>query len=280
MKEIAIVTDSTADLPEDFARKHNIKIIPLRVIFPDGEYRDGVDIKPAEFYSRLRSSDTLPKSSQPPPEDFVNVYQELLKDYREIISIHLSSSLSGTINAAKLAREKVEGAIHIFDSYTVSLGIGLQVREAVDAIKRGNSCNQVLEHLKKVRDNSATYFTLDTLKYLYLGGRISKAKSLMGSILNVKPILKLVPEGVAPAGRARNKPQVIKEVVKKFQDFAGGRDPGGLAIAQGDALEMGKKVQKALEKEFGMESSFFGEIGPTLGVHSGPGVVGVCMFFK
>lgn len=280
MRDIALVTDSTADLPQDYAREHNIRIVPLRVIFPDGEYRDGEDIKPAEFYKRLRSSDTLPKSSQPPPEDFISVYQELLKDYREIISIHLSSSLSGTINAAQLAREKVEGAIHIFDSYTVSLGIGLQIREAVNAIKKGYSSDQVLEHLQSVRDNSATFFTLDSLKYLYLGGRISKAKSLMGSILKVKPILQLVPEGVVPAGRARNKPQVIREVVRKFQDYSQGQEPGGLAIAQGDAQEMGKKMQKALEQAFEIEASFFGDIGPTLGVHSGPGVVGVCMYFK
>lgn len=280
MEKIALVTDSTADLPEKFAQENNIKIVPLRVIFPDGEYRDGIDIKPAEFYKRLRSSDNLPKSSQPPPEDFINVYRELLKDYQEVISIHLSSSLSGTINAAQMAKEKVEGAIHIFDSYTVSLGIGLQIREAVNVLKKGYSANQVLDHLQKVRDNSATYFTLDSLKYLYLGGRISKAKNLMGSILNIKPILQLVPEGVAPAGRARNKPQVIKEVVKKFKEFGGSRTPAGLAIAQGDAREMGEKMQKALEKAFDVETSFFGDIGPTLGVHSGPGVVGVCMFFE
>ncbi len=280
MKKTALVTDSTADLPADFAREHNIKIVPLRVFFGEEEYRDGLDIKPREFYQRLREKDELPSSSQPSPDDFASVYQELLKDYQEIISVHLSSSLSGTINAANIAREKVKGAIHIFDSYTVSLGIGLQIREAVKFIQKGSSTRQVLEHLQKVRDNSATYFTLDTLKYLYMGGRISRARSLMGSILRIKPILQLVPDGVAPAGRARNKKQLINEVVKKFKNEARNREAGGLAVAHGDAPEMAQKMQATLEETFSIKTSFFGEIGPTLGVHSGPGVVGICMFFR
>jgi len=279
-KDIALVTDSTADLPLDFIKENKIEVIPLRVVFPDGEYRDGVDITPDEFYEKLKKSNELPKSSQPSPDDFVEVYQKLLQEYKEVISIHLSSKVSGTINAAQLAKKKVGGTIHIFDSLTVSLGIGMQIREALNCIQEGWSGDRVVDYLHWMRDNSATYFTVDSLKYLYLGGRISKAKSLMGSILNIKPILRLGPEGVEAAGKARSEPQLINGVIRKFKEVAGDRAPGGMAVAQGAAKEMGYKMKEGLEKSFNIKTSFFGQIGPTLGVHSGPGVVGVYMFFN
>lgn len=281
MKDVAIVTDSTADLPWSFIASNNIKVVPLRVIFPQGwEYKDGVDIEPQDFYKLLQRSKTLPKTSQPTLEDFLSLYSQVLKEYREIVSIHLSSKLSGTYNVAELAREKLQENIHVFDSQTVSLAMGLYILEAVEKVGQGLEGAQIIEALKKVRENTETIFSLSTLTYLYRGGRIGRAKKLMGSILNIKPILRMEEGMITAAGRVRSEQQMIKALVEKFKNLAKGRKPLRLAVAHAVNEKLGLKVKEALESSFNLKCALFGEIGATLGVHGGPGAIGAGMHFE
>jgi len=179
MKRIALVTDSTADLTEEFQRQCNAHIVPLKIRFSEQEFYDG-QITSEEFYRRLEQEDELPKTSQPSPEEFSSLYRRLLEDYQEIISIHISSGLSGTLNAARLAKEKLKGNIHIVDSKTISLGAGMMIMEAAKQIKEGLSAVQILEKLDKARQNIETLFTINTLEYLHKGGRMGKVQCLMG----------------------------------------------------------------------------------------------------
>ncbi|NLK01183.1 MAG: DegV family protein, partial [Clostridia bacterium] len=196
MGKIAIVTDSTADLPPEIIEKYNISIVPLKVLFGNKEYKDGIDIGPDEFYEKLEKSNTLPTTSQPSPGDFIKVYRSLLEQYTEIISIHLSSNLSSTVNVARLAGKDFKDRIHVFDSKSISLGIGLLATEAAKSVQEGLRINEVLEKIKSVRKNSEVLFTLDTLEYLSKGGRIGKVSGLLGSVLNIKPIVRVNEEGI------------------------------------------------------------------------------------
>lgn len=280
MKKIALVTDSTADLTEEMRKECNAHIIPLTIRFEDQEYLDG-EITSEEFYRRLAEEKVLPKTSQPSPEDFVNLYQRLLKDYYEVISIHLSTGLSGTINAAHLAKEKIKGRIHVVDSKTISLGVGLMVMDTAKSIKEGLNSSQILERLSTVRKNIETLFTLNTLEYLQKGGRIGKVHSLVGSLLNIKPIVRVGDDGIYHSyGKARSQEKALKGIVQAFQNLAVGRKPSRLVVAHGVALRAGIFLKEALEEAFNLTASTLTQVGSVIGVHTGPGTIGAAIQFE
>src|SRR6056297_758046 len=194
-EKIAVVTDSCADIPKALIEKLGITVVPLNVIFGEEVLKDGDDITSKEFYKRLEESKKLPSSSQPTPDEFSEVYQNLLKKYDKIISIHLSEKLSGTINSARAAAKEFGEKVFTFDSQSISVGVGLQVEATVEAIKEGLSLDEIKDYLQRLRESTHVMFTLDTLEYLEKGGRIGKAESLIGSLLNIKPII-IVKEGL------------------------------------------------------------------------------------
>ena len=192
MSKICIVTDSTADLTPAQAEGLGVTVRPLSVVFGDKVYLDGIDIRPETFYSMLASSNTLPTTSQPSPGEFVEVYERLFSEGCDtIISIHLSAGLSGTSQAAQQAAEHLGKDIRVVDSRSISVGVGVQVMAAAEAVKAGKSVEEVLEAIEVSRQNHEVLFTLNTLEYLAKGGRIGKAKSLLGSLLNIKPIIRV-----------------------------------------------------------------------------------------
>lgn len=281
MSKIALVTDSTADIPSQFAREHNITVIPLRVIFGDKAYLDGVDIEPDEFYPMLKESTDLPSSSQPSPAEFIQLYEDLLESYLEVISIHLSSGLSGTVNAARLAGETFKDKIHVIDSKSISLGIGLMVAEAAEAIQAGLKTNEILKILQEIRNNSEVLFTLNTLEYLRKGGRIGKVSGLVGSMLNIKPVVRVNEDGIyVPFGKTRTQEQALSLIEKGFAQLAKGRQAAKLLVAHGAAHEAGLKLKERLENLFNMEASMFTKVGPVIGVHTGPGTVGAAVLYR
>lgn len=282
MPQIALVTDSTADLPQKFVEEQPLEVVPLKVLFANREYIDRVDIFPQEFYERLQKTRDLPKSSQPSVEAFSNVYTRLLKEYAQVLSIHLSKKLSGVYNAARLGREELgeeKERVCIFDSQTVSLGIGVMIQEALQKIASGYEAQEVISHLERVRQKTHTFFTVDTLRYLYKGGRIGRGANFMGSLLKIKPLLEIKEGEVFPAGRARSQKQLLRLMIKKFQEASGGAKAKQLMVAHGAAKETGEKVKKVLEDTFQIKASLFGEIGPALGVHGGPGATGASLYF-
>lgn len=280
MKRIALVTDSTADLTEHVRRDCNIHVIPLKVRFGEYEYTDG-EMSSEEFYQRLNEGTVLPKTSQPTPEEFSRLYSKLLEEYHEIISVHISSALSGTFNAAHLAKEKFKEKIHLVDSKTISLGAGLMVMEIAKYIKEGQDIEGILENIKKARKNIETLFTLNTLEYLQKGGRIGKVQGFMGSLLNIKPIIRVGDDGVYHTyGKAHSQKKAIDCVVQAFQDLTSDRKPIRLVVAHGAAHKAGTYLKEAMEFALQLPVTVFTQVGPVIGVHTGPGTVGAAVQYE
>jgi len=280
------MTDFTYKKPDEKAyskaliEKLGITVVPLNVIFGEEVLKDGVDITSKEFYKRLEESKKLPSSSQPTPDEFSEVYQNLLKKYDKIISIHLSEKLSGTINSARAAAKEFGEKVFTFDSQSISVGVGLQVEATVEAIKEGLSLDEIKDYLQRLRESTHVMFTLDTLEYLEKGGRIGKAESLLGSLLNIKPII-IVREGLYHAfGKTRSQKKAIRKISKHLQKISNGRTVKRLAVAHGMAQEAMEILKKDLEKAFNIKASIVTEVGPVIGVHTGPGTIGTAISFE
>lgn len=279
MKKIALVTDSTADLTAELQKELNVHVIPLKVRFGEAEFKDG-ELTPEDFYHRLATSERLPQTSQPTPEEFRELYQRLLADHDAILSIHLSSALSGTLNAATIAKSELNGEIHLFDSKNISLGIGLLLKEAARLIATGLPLPQIIEELKAVREKIVTLFTLDTLEYLHKGGRIGKVPNLLGSLLKVKPIIRVNTEGVyVLQGIARSQERSLKSITQAFQELAADRKPAAFFVAHGAASQAAHSLRTSLEETFKLKAAAFTQVGPVIGVHTGPGTVGAAILF-
>lgn len=280
MKQIALVTDSTADLTPEMIQEADIHVMPLKVNFGEKEYLDG-ELTPEAFYLKLAAAEQLPTTSQPAPEDFINLYRKLLEEYDQIVSIHISSGLSGTYNAARLAAQSFADKIHLLDSRSISLGIGIQVMQAAKHIAAGLQPKEILKQLSRVQNNLETLFTLDTLKYLRKGGRIGRVSGTVGSLLNIKPIIRVNDEGIyVPAGKVRSREKALKALVDNFLQLAKGRKAKVLAVAHGAALEAGVSLRKGLEEALSVKCAVFCQVGPVIGVHTGPGTVGAAVLFK
>jgi DegV family protein with EDD domain len=281
MKKIAIVTDSTSDLSRDIANINNINIIPLNVIFENREYKDGVDITPEDFYKKLKYSKILPRTSQPSPEDFIKLYKSLLEKYTDIISIHISSGLSGTVNAAMIASKKLKGKVHVIDSKSISIGIGLLVAEAEKHIRNGLKVSEILELIKETRENTEMLFALNTLEYLKKGGRIGKVSSLLGSVFNIKPIIRVNEDGIyTPFSKTHTQKKAVLVIERGLEKLVNKRKPVNLAISHGLAFEAADKLKNDLENLFNIESSIFSQVGPVIGVHTGPGAIAAAVIYK
>jgi DegV family protein with EDD domain len=277
--KIALVTDSTADLTQQLIDQWKIFVLPLKVSFGDEQFLDS-ELTSEEFYTRLSSGSQLPTTSQPTPEDFSSVYTKALADHDEIISIHISSGLSGTLNSAHIAAKNYPGKVHLVDSHSISLGIGQQVLEAAEGLQEGLNVQAVLDRITKMRENMETIFTLDTLEYLHKGGRIGVVKGMLGALLQIKPVIRVNEEGVyVPAGIARSREKALRGIVTALEKAAAGRTVKALAIAHGAAKEAADKLQDKLESVFNVQASLYTQVGPVIGVHTGPGTVGASIVF-
>jgi len=279
MKRIALVTDSTADLTPLQAKQLKATVRPLNVIFGDKIYLDGVDIHPDKFYPMLAEAKQLPTTSQPSPFEFIELYDKLLAEgYDQIISVHISAALSGTHQSAKQAAEHLQRDIRVVDSRSISLGIALQVMAASEAIAAGKNADEVVQAMDVSRANHEVIFTLNTLEYLAKGGRIGKAKSLLGSLLNIKPIIRVDDGAYIDAGKARSQKQALDQIASLFQDLSKGRKAKRVCVAVGAADEAGQYLKTKLHQVFGVDVSV-SHVGPVVGVHTGPGTVGAAIEF-
>ncbi len=274
-RKIKIVTDSTADLPRDFIEKYDIEVVPLHINFPNASFLDGVTIQPKEFYPMLqRCKDILPKTSTPSIGDFTNIYTSLLKKGYDILSIHISSGLSSTSSIAEAAAQKLKGQIHVFDSKSISLGIGLQVQEAVEMVNQNLSLENISKRLNEIRERTEVLFSLDTLEYLERGGRIGKVSALLGSVLRIKPVIRVENGIYVPIDKVRNQKQAIQKMLNHAVKILDGKLPHHMAVAHGASEEAGLTLKDLVKETFGIDISLFSETGPAIGVHTGPGALG------
>ncbi|CAI6066268.1 Protein DegV [Paenibacillus sp. JJ-100] len=280
--KVAIVTDSTADIPEDIIRKYGIHVVPLRLLFGEETYADGIDLTSEQFYDKLRQSAVLPTTSQPSPTDFMNVYQSLLEEEpdRSIISIHLSSGMSGTYQSAMLGKSLLErdSDITVIDSKSASYGYGLMVVHAAELAEQGKSAVEIAVAVEAMQNSRKLFFLVDSLEYLQKGGRIGKASAILGTLLNIKPILSIDEEGIIYAvEKVRGHKKAMARIVELFQkDLAGKRV--NLAVGHTADLASAEACAEQLKGHFTLNEVIYTNIGAVIGSHVGPGVIAIFMW--
>jgi len=269
---IKVVTDSGSDIPLEVAKELGITIVPVYVYFGDKAYKDGVDIGPDELYKRLVEGPIYPTTTQPMPTDFAKTYSELSKDADAIVSIHLPTKVSGTYNAAlqgiEIAKPKCE--VHVVDSFSVSVGLGIIATSAAKVAKTGGNLTEVLEETKKAISQTQIRALLDTLQYLLKGGRITKAKALVGTLLNVKPILKMREGELVQAGMARSYAKGIEQLFEFVKSHTSLQE---VAIAHSTVPEEAETLKKRIASIIDKKRIQMSRVSSGLGVHGGPGVL-------
>lgn len=272
---VRIVTDSTSDLPREFVEELGIKVVPLNVHFGEETFLDWVELTPEDFFTKLRQSDILPRTSQPSPGDFVTAYKEVGASGDSIISLHISDKLSGTCQSAYMARDMLQDYdIEVINSKITSMALGYVVIEAARAAKEGKSKEEVLEIINKNLEGIHIFFLVDTLEYLQKNGRIGKASAFLGGMLNVKPILSLNDGIVVPVEKVRGKTRARRRLVELLKERIPGKAIKG-AVIHGDALEGAEELAEVLKEEFEIEEIIITMIGSIIGSHTGPGTLGL-----
>jgi DegV family protein with EDD domain len=273
---IKIVTDSTADLPEALYKELDIAVVPEYLRFGDQVYRDHVDIKEDEFYQRLISGPIHPKTAQPAPQDFADVYRTLCKNADGIISIHLTGKLSGTFNSAQQGKNLISTAcpIELIDSKTLSIALGLIVMQAAKMAKAGMSLKQITDEVYRIMPHVHFLILFDTLKYLAKGGRIGKAKAFLGSLLNVKPVLTVKDGEFVPSGQVRTRSRGV-DLLLEFVKNA--REIQELAVLYSTTADEARLLVERLGSIWDKDRIILSRVGPALGVHGGPGVLAIAL---
>jgi DegV family protein with EDD domain len=271
---IHVVTDSTSDFAKEDAQALGLTVVPLTIRFGDEQFRDGVDIDSDEFYRRLPKATVQPTTSQPSPEQFATVYRELLRDPGDsVVSIHISAKLSGTLQSANLAAQEFDSArLHLVDSESVSAGLQLLIRAAVDDIAAGLDAAAVAAAATRRRPGVGIYVLLDTLTYLQRGGRIGRAQAMLGSLLSVKPVLTVEGGEVAPVGRVRSRSQGLDMIVERLRAKLPLR---GLAAFHCGAPDLLPELRSRLIALVPDMEVTVGQVGPVVGVYAGPGGIGI-----
>jgi DegV family protein with EDD domain len=276
---IKIITDSTSDLPADLAEKANIRVVPLYINFMgDGNQiqslRDGIDVDPDEFYHRLGQESKLPTTSQPSVQDFTEVYQEYLENGDQIISIHVSSKLSGTWNSATQAHEQLDGNpnLVIIDSGLVSMGMGMAVLAGAQALNNGKSFEEIQEVIHAACSKLKLFCMVDTLEYLQKGGRLGKGAAFLGSLLSLKPILALTDGEIQPFERVRTRRKALDRLGSIGEEFSKIDEACILyTTTPEDAEELKTRISRLIPSDKIITT----RLGPVVGTHVGPGAIGL-----
>ena len=273
---IRIVTDSSCDLPSGLIEQYGISVLPCYVVVDDQTFKDGLEIQADDFYRRLLADGRTPTTAQPTPSDFQTVYRELVGQGDQIISIHVSSKLSGTLNSAQQAKASLDdgSAVEIIDSQLASIPLGLAVLDAAIMASEGGSVHDIAGQIRQRLSLHHGLFALDTLEYLQKGGRIGKAKAFMGSVLRVKPILRLQDGEAHPVERPRNRERAMSRLVELAQELAPVRRLAVIYSTDPDRMvELKQGLTGILPADQIIESRF----GSTLGTYIGPDALGVAV---
>lgn len=283
MSKVAVVTDSAAGIPEDMLEELRIHTIPFYIHHGSQVLRDLVNISYEKFYKWLPTLDELPTTANPSPGDYLEKYKELAaQGFKNIISIQITSLGSGAYKAALIAKEMLreslpEIKLDVIDSLNASMCQGWMAVEAARAALAGRSLPDISALVKKMIPISHMFQTTDTLRYLYMGGRIGKAKHLVASMLNIKPIIGMEEGVVVALGQARNRTKVYQTMADKMSSVV---SAGAVKVAyvHAAAIEEAQKLKSIVEKRINVAESIFSQFSPALGVHTGPGTVGLCYY--
>ncbi|MDD3653504.1 MAG: DegV family protein [Desulfotomaculaceae bacterium] len=279
MKKVFIVTDSTADLPKELCDVYNITVVPLKVVFNGfGPLLDGVDIDSEQFYHRLVEKRELSVTSQPTPAEFAATYQRLHAKGGSIISIHISSAMSGTCQSARMGKDMVPDAdIEVIDSRSVSMGLGQLVLAVACAACAGRSKQELLEIVQRLIPKMNVFFFVDSLDYLARGGRIGKAQAFLGTILNIKPLLFLKDGIVHPYEKIRGRTKAMNRLIQVVGEKTGGK-PIKCSLVHSNDPEGIKQLRQKIMAKLNCDEPIISTLGAVVGTHSGPGTLGVTFY--
>jgi DegV family protein with EDD domain len=276
---IKIVTDSTCYLPSDTVEKFDLRIVPLNVHFGEEQtFQEGVTLDNDQFYTMLAEAPELPTTSQPSPGQFRDVFAELTEAGHDVLCIVISSKLSGTYQSALDARDMLPDAnIVVIDSYFVAAALGLMVVTAAEMAAEGYSLEEIVARVEQMRRDMKLYFVVDTLEYLQKGGRIGAAAAFLGTLLKVKPILTLDEGVIKPLDKVRSKRKAIQRLLAELESHVSPGQPVQAIVMHAQVPDEVSELEAEVRRRFNCERTIFGEVGPVVGVHAGPGVLGAAV---
>jgi|SRR5690625_3863698 len=280
--KIAVMSDSTSYIPRDLREKYDIHIVPLSVVFGTESYQEDIDITTEEFYKKLREINTLPTTSQPSVGAFVDLYKVLVNDdYDAVITVHLSSKISGTYQAALAAGEMVEDLeVYAFDSELSALPQGIFALEAAKMAQSNLSPKEIINRLNKLKENMKAYFMVDDLTNLQRGGRLSGAQALVGSLLKIKPILHFVDGEIVPYEKIRTRKKAINKIVDMLEEDVGKGTVERVVFIHANDESSAKQLESEFKERNPNIETVISYFGPVIGTHLGEGAIGIAWHHK
>ncbi|MDD2496307.1 MAG: DegV family protein [Tissierellia bacterium] len=273
---IRIVIDSTSDVTSEIIEKYNLQMVPLTVNFEDKSYLDKIELSTEDFFNKLTSSEKLPTTSQVSPGAFVEVFSEILLDGDEVLGIFLASEFSGTYESARMAKDMIgDDRIHIIDSRSVCLGTFSLILEAIDLINQNKNIKDIVETLENLKEKVVAVAALDTLKYLEKGGRLSKGQAVVGSILNIKPIIGIKDGKLSVLEKIRGKNKTVKWFNKWIEENNYDLSNKTVLLFHARAYDQLQVLRETIEEKYNIKNIIEAEVGPVIGTHAGPGVLAI-----
>jgi DegV family protein with EDD domain len=273
-RSFAVVTDSTADLPAAWRDSYGIEVVPLKVLFGNETFRDGVDMTNEEFFRKLEGATKLPTTSAPSPGEFAEVYTRLARDYQGCISIHIGAQLSATAEAARVGAQSVEGfTVNVIDSETVTMPMAFLCRTAAQSASLAEATAAVNQRIQSCR----VLALLDTLRYIEMGGRVSRAQAMIGTMLDLKPLLLVADREIKPVDRVRTRSRAIPRMIEFFRSDQPVEHVG---VVHAQAPDEAEQIAAGLRKELPDFEIPVGQIGCVLGTHTGPKALGLVYIKK
>lgn len=280
MTKIKLVVDSTTDLSHAYLKENDITVVPLNIVIDGSTYEDQIDITSDIFLEKMRVSKELPKTSQPAIGKLIEAYDELGKDGSEVISIHMTSELSGTYSAAQQAAEITDTKVTVIDSKFISLAYGYQVEEIVEMIKNGYSSEEIVEKHETIKNNMKLYVVIGNIENLVKGGRIGKAKGLIGSLMQIKPIGELIDGKIEMIQNARTQNAVVKFLTKELDAFMETKEILKIGIADANAPQLVQKMIKSIKGKTDFHHFDTVTTTPIISTHTGEGAIGIFFYGK
>lgn len=271
-----IITDSSCDLPQEIITKWDIDVIPLQIEIDGQLYTDGENLSHEEFYEKMAASPTLPKTSQPTPKRFMDTFSEALKQHGEVLSIHLSSKLSGTYEGAQMIKKELPGNIEIFDTLNGSIAVGLMVMKACEMVQEGLQFSTMIEKLTEYRDQMRVVVYLESLENAVKGGRVSRPKEMVANLLNLKPVVHVEDGYVRVLKNIRGKKKAMRKLLEEMEIKGVDYRDRIVAITHCDCLEDALELKEQVMEKFSPGEILLTTMGPVIGTHAGKGGLLIC----
>ncbi len=279
MARIAVVTDSIACIPPELVEKYGIYVAPLHIMWDKATYRDGVDMSPKEFYTRLRTSKTLPTTSSAIQGEFIQIFENLKQKVDGIVSIAVTGALGTADSAAHNASEIVGGTpVEVIDSRSAMMAQGFIVLEAAKVAKAGGTMEEIAKAAKNTIPKVDVFWAMDTLEYMRRGGRVSLPQAILASWLKVKPIVSICEGIIEPLARVRTRPKAIEKLLEIMGQKVNGRGKLHVAVMHGDVPDEAEQLKQRVAARFQCSEILLSEITPVIGTHTGPGTLGLALY--